>query len=117
VSRELLNLALAPEAVQALCRALGGADLRVPAHPKGDGYELLVAIIGPEAAHALIRFAGGDTLYVPRCTRDALAERDRRIVELAEQGMTPADIARSFVYAATVTERHVYRILARKARH
>ncbi len=112
MSRELLHLVLAPEAVSALCRVHGGADLRVPSHPKGDAYDRLSSIIGPEAADALVKFAGGDVLYVPRFARDALAERNRRIVELIAEGQLPADIARTFTWIGTVSERHVYRIAA-----
>ncbi|PZU89090.1 MAG: hypothetical protein DI527_16280 [Chelatococcus sp.] len=92
------------EAATTLVKAFGGTEIYIPETWR-EGHQLNV--VGEELAKALCAMLGGATVVIPKELMTAQA-RHRRALELAQEGLKTAEIAR----ALNLTERHVYKLLA-----
>ena len=103
--RDELEALIGPEGLRALSVTHGGRRLYVPRSVRAGHW--LAEALGPEAAGRLAFQYGGCRIAVP--SAPSPAARNRRILDMRRAGRSAAAIA-----AATgVSERQVYRILAR----
>jgi hypothetical protein len=114
-----LALVIGHAVADRLVAAYGGGNLSIPkaAHSPGGTVNLaavkLDAVIGPAARDQLIAYYGGEQLYIPRNAGQALRSRERRVLELAAQGLSGAQIAARMAFVSRPTSRWVARVLAR----
>lgn len=95
-----IHRVLGNETARRFRRALAGKDIRVPFQERSlHNDHFLVLAIGAEAARTLVREFGGIKMYVSRGEN----VRERRVLTLAEKGLTNAQIAE----ALEISERHV----------
>lgn len=92
-----------------LAEVYGGiGKLYIPAQMPPD--HPLSSLLGWETARKLAEVYGGDyILSIPRCVDALRRARDREIVRMRSQGMTPPALARGFA----LTERQIWIILAK----
>ncbi|MFC5393039.1 Mor transcription activator family protein [Bosea vestrisii] len=99
-----INAKFGVEAAIALIEAFGGTEIYIPETWR-EGHPLNV--VGEELAQALCTEIGGSTVVIPKELLTSEA-RHRRALELDQEGLRPAEIAR----ALNLTERHVYKLLS-----
>jgi DNA-binding NarL/FixJ family response regulator len=111
---EELVLIIGHAGADRLVAAYGGGIIRIPR--AGQATVALVkldAVIGPDLREQLVAHYGGEQLYIPRNAAVSLRERERRVVELAGQGLTSTQIASRMAYVVRPTYRWVARVLQR----
>jgi len=91
----------------------GGTDVRFPKKRSAISYAHMIRVVGEGAALRLRDRFVGSTIYIPRNASDERARRDDEIAARIASGEKPADVARSYRVVATLSERHVRRILGR----
>lgn len=109
VIRELID-EIGLEATMRLVDNYGGLLLRIPREPKpGSPMERR---LGQPAFDRLIGRWAGDRIWVPRCVALLTERRDQALLAEYEAGTPSKELARKF----KVSDRHVWRILARSRR-
>ena len=111
-SIEMLAEYIGARASVALVREFGGLSIKVPKRPAGEIWRQLVASLGEASAADLVECFGGEGLYIARNAAEEREQRRVQIVAMQSRGMSPAQIAKVFTYAARFTERGIRRILA-----
>lgn len=106
-----LSVVLGVDAALKICSVFGGSEIRISRRDSPDMMSIR-ELVGEEILGKLIAYAAGDRLYIPMQSSRLRHERNRRIAELKSQGLSAAEICRTFTFSYRLSERHVYAILA-----
>ncbi|MEN8721168.1 MAG: hypothetical protein ABF296_12995 [Oceanococcaceae bacterium] len=108
---------IGPVAYEQLVSALPGAAYDVPWDIDTPRGERLAGLIGDYAARRLIQHAAGTQIYI-RLSIDPEDERHLRAIHAMRRGgLTPQQIAATYVFPTRLTERHIRRLLNKAATH
>lgn len=88
----------------------GGLDVHIPKHPEGAKYERLVCIMGADIAAELVRVFGGECLYIAKNAKEARHIHRKIISERRANGETWQQIASTYHFQASFTERWVRKL-------
>ena len=108
--RDLIDLIGFTPAI-ALVNVYSGKILKVPTGAREDGQtrSRLIGIMGLEAADKFIAIYGGERLQVARCVKAMRAERNLRIINAYDEGVSVPSLAGEHL----LTERQIRTILKR----
>ena len=88
-----------------------GTSVTFPKTPRGPFFAQLARALGNEAAERLrLRYAG-EAIYVPRNANEERARRNAEIAARIAAGESPAYVARTYRAMASLSERHIRRIV------
>jgi len=93
-----------------LVQHYGGLPIHIPKRARGKLYDELLRLIGADSTSELVRVFGGESLYVAKDAKAAKAIHQRAIAEKRAAGLTWREVAKSYSFITTFSERWVRKL-------